>query len=171
MNSQVYRVDVVGGDTVITLNYRFRWYVIITYLTASAFIVFHVFCRYANVPNSNGHYVLASLAVVATLLIALQVAFALKPEKIVISGNALTIEHRLRFIGGRHESFEIRYITNLRIGFTRQKRKNNSQLVREIIFDYQGREVRFGRDLSEETANALMGGPLKQVLRFEHPVA
>jgi len=108
-------------------------------------------------------YAVVSVATLGFCLIALQVAFAFVPETIIITDGFMTIKHTLGPIPGRCESFEIGDISNLHVDWVPLRRKNASRSVRQIVFDYRGKQISFGRDLSENVAASLMEGPLSRL--------
>jgi hypothetical protein len=167
MRDKHIRISEKAGVISISLYYRYR---LINTLLYSAVILY---CAFDLMPSFTigglGRYLVGGLLGIIVSLIALQVLFGLAPEVITIDKNIMTVDHRVGPIVGRHELYDLSQIQNIHLASVPKKRKNAWGYTREIVFDYCGKEVHLGRDLSEEAANELMNGPFKQVLQSATP--
>jgi hypothetical protein len=161
MLRQEYIIQENADKTRITLHYRFKWIIFLLYVLVSAYIIGQ---SITSPVNPSWRWLFVGLMGIAFVLIVLQLIFVLSPEIITIANGRMMVEHRVGPIVGRHESYQISEINNMRIALTPQQRKNGLSCIREIIFSYHGKDVRLGRDLSEDVASKLIDGPFKQMV-------
>jgi len=149
-------VQEVGRQVCITIYYRYRWIVASVYMAISlCFIIYEGHSSSSEIDQTTT-YVFLGLVGIAFTLIALQVFFNLSPEIVTIIDNKMRVEHKVGPIIGRREVYELSKISNLHCAPVTERRKNSIKHLRKIIFDYNGKEVWLGYDLSESGADILL---------------